>query len=244
MPPKPVPPPPARGFIADWALNLVVLLFGVTTITQPFVIPSSSMEDNLIIGDHVIVDKMAYAEPGAISKYLLPYTPVKHGDIIVFRYPIDLKQTLVKRAIGLPGDRIRILNKQVYLNGQALLEPYKRHKTDFVVPYRDIFPSDPVGQVYPRAIAMLRDNVVDGEVVVPPDCYFALGDNRDVSLDSRYWGFVPRDNIVGKPWLIFWSYDAPGEALSDGNIHPDHILDMALHFFTKTRWQRTLQVIR
>jgi signal peptidase I len=244
MPQKPDSQPPARGFIADWAVNLVVLLFGITTIAQPFVIPSSSMEDNLLIGDHVIVDKMAYAPPGAISKYLLPYTPVKHGDIIVFRYPIDLKQTLVKRAIGLPGDRIRILNKQVYLNGQALREPYKYHKTDFVAPYRDIFPSYPVGQVYPRAVAMLRNNVVDGEVVVPPDCYFAMGDNRDVSLDSRYWGFVPSENIVGKPWLIFWSYDAPGEALSDGNIHPDYVLDMALHFFTKTRWRRTFQLVR
>ena len=186
MPQKPDSPPPARGFIADWAVNLVVLLFGVTTIAQPFVIPSSSMEDNLLIGDHVIVDKMAYAPPGAISKYLLPYTPVKHGDIIVFRYPIDLKQNLVKRAIGLPGDRIRILNKQVYLNGQPLREPYKYHKTDFIAPYRDIFPSYPVGQVYERAVTMLRNNVVDGEVVVPPDCYFAMGDNRDVSLDSRY----------------------------------------------------------
>jgi signal peptidase I len=202
------------------------------------------MEDNLLIGDHVIVDKMAYAPPGAVSKYLLPYTPVKHGDIIVFRYPIDLKQNLVKRAIGLPGDRIRILNKQVYLNGQPLREPYKYHKTDFIAPYRDIFPSYPVGQVYERAVTMLRNNVVDGEVVVPPDCYFAMGDNRDVSLDSRYWGFVPRENIVGKPWLIFWSYDAPGEALSDGNIHPDHVLDVALHFFTKTRWRRTFQLIR
>ena len=244
MPQKPDSPPPARGFIADWAVNLVVLLFGVTTIAQPFVIPSSSMEDNLLIGDHVIVDKMAYAPPGAVSKYLLPYTPVKHGDIIVFRYPIDLKQNLVKRAIGLPGDRIRILNKQVYLNGQALREPYKYHKTDFIAPYRDVFPSYPVGQVYERAVTMLRNNVVDGEVVVPPDCYFAMGDNRDVSLDSRYWGFVPRENIVGKPWLIFWSYDAPGEALSDGNIHPDHVLDVALHFFTKTRWRRTFQLIR
>jgi signal peptidase I len=244
MPHKPESPPQARGFIADWAVNLVVLLFGITTIAQPFVIPSSSMEDNLLIGDHVIVDKMAYAPPGAVSKYLLPYTPVKHGDIIVFRYPIDLKQTLVKRAIGLPGDRIRILNKQVYLNGQALREPYKHHKTDFVVPYRDTFPSYPVGQVYERAFTMLRNNVVDGEVLVPPDCYFAMGDNRDVSLDSRYWGFVPRENIVGKPWLIFWSYDAPGEALMDGNVHPDHILDVALHFFTKTRWQRTFQLIR
>ena len=244
MPQKLDSPPPARGFIADWAVNLIVLLFGVTTIAQPFVIPSSSMEDNLLIGDHVIVDKIAYAPPDAISKYLLPYAPVKHGDIIVFRYPIDLNKTLVKRAIGLPGDRIHILNKQVYLNGQALREPYKQHMTEFIAPYRDNFPGDPIGEVYERAFTMLRDNVVDGEVVVPPDCYFAMGDNRDVSLDSRYWGFVPSENIVGKPWLIFWSYDAPGEALSDGNIHPDHVLDIALHFFTKTRWRRTFQLVR
>jgi signal peptidase I len=235
---------PARGFIADWAVNLIVLLFGVTTIAQPFVIPSSSMEHNLLIGDHVIVDKMAYAPPGVIGKYLLPYTPVKHGDIIVFRYPIDLRENLVKRAIGLPGDRLRIVNKQVYLNGKALSERYKQHLTNFIAPYRDNFPGDPVGQVYDRALSMLRDNVAGGEVVVPPDCYFAMGDNRDVSLDSRYWGFVPRENIVGRPVLIYWSYDAPGEALLDGNIHPDHMLDMALHFFSKTRWERTFQLIR
>ena len=105
------------------------------------------------------------------------------------------------------------MNKQVYLNGQALREPYKYHKTDYAVPYRDMFPSDPVGPVFERALTMLRENVVNGELVVPADCYFAMGDNRDVSSDSRYWGFVPRDNIVGKPVLIYWSYDAPGEAL-------------------------------
>ncbi len=248
MPTKPASPPPpeprARGFVADWAVNLIVLLFGVTTIAQPFVIPSSSMENNLLIGDHVIVDKMAYAPPGPVGKYLLPYTDVKRGDIIVFRYPLDIRQNLVKRTIGLPGDRIHIVNKQVYLNGQPLREPYKIHKTDFVAPYRDSFPNYPVGPVYERAVTMLRNHVIDGELVVPPDCYFAMGDNRDDSSDSRFWGFVPRENIIGKPLLVFWSYDAPGESLMDGNIHPDHILDMALHFFTKTRWERAFHLIR
>src|SRR5437868_6424252 len=106
-----------RGVIAEWTVTIVLLLFGTTTLVQAFVIPTGSMEDTLLIGDHLLVDKLAYAPPGPVSKYLLPYRDVKRGDIIVFRYPVDISQTFVKRCMGVPGDHIRLVNKQVYLNG-------------------------------------------------------------------------------------------------------------------------------
>jgi signal peptidase I len=237
-------PEAARSAIAEWVVTILLLLFGTTTLVQAFVIPTGSMEDNLLIGDHLLVDKLAYAPAGPISKYLLPYTPVKRGDIIVFRYPADIRQTFVKRVIGVPGDRIRLVNKQVYLNGKPLEEPFKFNKTPYIDSYRDNFPTDPNTRVDDRALVMLEHSVVNGEVVVPPDNYFAMGDNRDSSLDSRYWGFVPRDNIIGKPLIIYWSYDAPTERLVNSGIDAEHFLDLARNFFRKTRWKRTFQLIR
>lgn len=248
---EPAPPPPverpkqetARGFIAEWTVTILLLLFGMTTLVQAFVIPTGSMEDTLLIGDHLLVDKLAYAPSGPVSRHLLPYEPVKRGDIIVFRYPIDIKQTFVKRAIGIPGDRIRIENKQVYVNGVKLNEPYKYNKTDYIDSYRDNFPSEPNVHLPPPAQDMLENHVKNGEVIVPPDSYFAMGDNRDSSLDSRYWGFVPRENIIGKPLIIYWSYDAPTEALANPSIGIAHLKDVVLHFFSKTRWRRTFMLI-
>ncbi len=232
-----------RGTIAEWTVTILLLLFGTTTLVQAFVIPTGSMEDNLLVGDHLLVDKLAFAPPGPISKYLLPYTEVKRGDIIVFRYPVDIRQTFVKRVIGIPGDRIRVENKQVFRNGEKLNEPYKVHKANYLDPYRDNFPSQPYHSLSDRALEMLERNVVNGEVVVPPQSYFAMGDNRDNSLDSRYWGFVPRENIIGKPLIIYWSYDTTTDRLADPTIGVDHIVDLFQHFFTKTRWNRTLQLI-
>jgi signal peptidase I len=234
--------PAARGFIAEWTVTIILLLFGTTTLVQAFVIPTGSMEDTLLIGDHLLVDKLAYAPAGPVSKYVLPYSEIKRGDIIVFRYPVDITQTFVKRAIGLPGDRIRLVNKQLILNGVAVKEPYVYHKTDYIDTYRDNFPSDPNVPVVESAHEMLA-NVQNGEVVVPPGSVFAMGDNRDSSLDSRYWGFVPRDNIIGKPLIIYWSYEAPTEDLASPGLSARHVLDLLAHFPTKTRWRRTLQLI-
>ncbi len=233
----------SRGVIAEWTVTIILLLFGTTTLVQAFVIPTGSMEDTLLVGDHLLVDKLAFAPAGAVSKYVLPYEPVKRGDIIVFRYPIDIKQTFVKRAMGVPGDHIKLVAKQVFLNGKALNEPYVVHKISYMDSYRDNFPSEPNTMVYPPAVQMLENNVKNGEVIVPPNCYFAMGDNRDLSLDSRYWGFVPRENIIGKPLVIYWSYDAPTEQLSSPSIGMDHMKDLALHFFSKTRWDRTLRFV-
>ena len=235
---------PQRGTIAEWTVTILLLLFGTTTLVQAFVIPTGSMEDTLLIGDHLLVDKLAYAPPGPVSKYLLPYSDPKRGDIIVFRYPMDIRQTFVKRVIGVPGDHIRIERKNVFLNGKQLNEPYKYHKTEYFDSYRDNFPSEPNVRLFEPANEMLQHNVQNGEVVVPPGRYFAMGDNRDSSLDSRYWGFVPRENIIGKPLIIYWSYDAPTDRLASPNIGLDHILDLAQNFFTKTRWKRTFKLIR
>jgi signal peptidase I len=232
-----------RGAIAEWTITILLLLFLTTTLVQAFVIPTGSMEDTLLIGDHLLVDKLAYAPAGPVSKYLLPYRPVKRGDIIVFRWPIHIEQTFVKRCMGVPGDRIRIVNKQVYLNGVKLDEPYKVHKTDYFDSYRDNFPGEPNTSVETPAIDMLAHHVVNGEVVVPPDFYFAMGDNRDSSLDSRYWGFVPRENIIGKPLIVYWSYDAPTDQLQDSGISMTHIFDLVRNFFPKTRWKRTFMLI-
>ncbi len=234
---------PPRGTIAEWTITILLLLFLTTFLVQAFVIPTGSMEDTLLVGDHLLVDKLAFAPAGPVSKYLLPYTPVKRGDIIVFRYPVDISQTFVKRCMGVPGDRIRIINKQVYLNGVKLDEPYKVHKTDYIDAYRDNFPSSPNSTIYPGAIDMLENHVVNNEVVVPPGYYFAMGDNRDSSLDSRYWGFVPRENIIGKPLIIYWSYDAPTADLNNPAVSLTHVVDLVEHFFSKTRWSRTFRLI-
>jgi signal peptidase I len=242
-PAQPMEEPP-RSFLAEWTVTFILLLFGTTSLVQAFVIPTGSMEDTLMIGDHLLVDKLAYAPAGPISKYVIPYTDVKRGDIIVFRYPVDIQQTFVKRCIGVPGDRIRLVNKQLILNGRPVDEPYVYHKTEYIDSYRDNFPSDPNVHVADFAQDMLMSHVQAGEVVVPPGSYFAMGDNRDSSLDSRYWGFVPRANIIGKPLIIYWSYDAPTEALSRPMMSIDHLLDLVQHFPTKTRWSRTFRLIR
>jgi signal peptidase I len=239
-----------RNSIAEWAVTILLLLFGTSSLAQPFVIPTSSMEDSLLIGDHLIVDKLAFAPAGPVSKYFLPYQEPKHGDVIVFRYPGDIAQTYVKRLIGAPGDRLKLVNGVVFRNGKQLNEPYAFQKFSYDAE-RDNFPSGLRTNVR-QALAlqlqreMLENNVVNGEVVVPPGHYFAMGDNRDNSEDSRYWGFVPRENIIGKPVLVYWSYKAPTADLlgdSAGSLI-GHFIDVGEHFFTHTRWTRTLMLVR
>jgi signal peptidase I len=238
-----------RNSIAEWAVTILLLLFGTTTLVQAFVIPSGSMEDTLVIGDHLLVDKLAYAPEGPISKYLLPYEQPKHGDIIVFRFPVDISQTFVKRVIGVPGDRLKMVNRVIYRNGVQLNEPYVYHKFPYDAS-RDNFPGEPTlftdGLQAQLQRDMLENHVVNGEIVVPPNQYFAMGDNRDNSLDSRYWGFVPRENIIGKPLLIYWSYQAPSEDLTGSSVNSliTHFIDLGEHFFTRTRWERTFRLIR
>ena len=239
-----------RNTLAEWAVTVLLLLFGTTTLAQAFVIPTGSMQDTLLVGDHLLVDKVSYAPRGSISKYLLPYQEPKHGDIIVFRYPPDISQTLVKRLIGLPGDRLRITNGVLYRNGVRLNEPYVYHKYAYD-PAWDNFPTPccrPVKEELARELQqkMLDQNVRSSEVVVPAGMYFAMGDNRDNSSDSRYWGFVPRQNLVGKPFLIYWSYRASTEELTGESAGSmiSHFIDLGEHFFTRTRWERTFKIVR
>jgi len=242
---------PPRNSIAEWAVTILLLLFGTTTLVQAFVIPTGSMEDTLLVGDHLLVDKLAYAPSGAISKFILPYQEPKHGDIIVFRYPGDIAQTFVKRVIGVPGDHLHMVKTELFRNGVKLNEPYVFHKFGDIRDDRDNFPGEPstFSQTTPLGAElqrrMLTENVKDGDIVVPPNCYFAMGDNRDNSLDSRYWGFVPRENIIGKPIVIYWSYQASTEDLAGNSVNSlfTHAVDLGEHFFSRTRWSRTLNLI-
>ena len=227
-----------RGFVGEWVVTFIFLLFGTTSLLQAFVIPTSSMEGTLLIGDHVLVDKLTYSPQDPAAHHVLPYHDVRRGDIIVFTYPLDKTQQYVKRAIGLPGDHVRLENKRLILNGHGVDEPYAVHVPG-IDPYRDNFPSYVSAGLRPQALDMLSKYVVNGELVVPTGYIFAMGDNRDVSDDSRYWGLVPRDYVTGTPLIIYWSFDAPTQDLINPNIGVDHITDVVTHFFSKTRWNRT-----
>ncbi len=227
-----------RGAINEWALTILLYLFASTTLVQAYVIPTGSMEGNLRVGDHMLVDKTAYGKPGLIGRFIMPYRELRRGDIVAFLYPEDTKQTFVKRVIGLPGDRIRFSGNDVIRNGHRLIEPYTQHIAGMTAE----FPITPGPLTTPRGRDMLQHNVVNGEIVVPADSFFMMGDNRDNSLDSRYWGFVPRKNIVGKPLFVYWSYEASTEELTTWSVA--HLTDVAEHFLTKTRWERTFLIPR
>lgn len=233
--------PVQRGWVAEWAVAGLVYFFVSTTLVQAYVVPTGSMDGTLKIGDHILVDRATYATPGW-GRHLLPYREVQRGDIVAFRYPEDVEQTYVKRVIGVPGDRIRLENKQVIRNGSHLREPYAQFIDSSRDVYRDDFPARAGIFTTPRGRDMLARHVVNGEVVVPAGMLFMMGDNRDNSADSRYWGFVPRENVVGRPLVVYWSYDATTERLQSWSL--DHLMDVATHFFTKTRWERTFRVPR
>jgi signal peptidase I len=239
-------------FLASLAAVLVTGLFIITFVVQAFEIPSSSMENTLLIGDHVFVNRIQFAPRTSWVGPLLPYRGVRRGDIVVFLHPDahDAGTYVVKRIIGVPGDRIHLRNGVVYRNGEALSEPYILHDPDaFFDPYRNNFPavapSSEYG-VYPNWIVD-RDKYVEGDdLVVPPGHYYAMGDHRDVSLDSRYWGFIPQENVIGRPMFIYWSFETPaGQYTRTGFAERVGFLaHVVLHFFDETRWRRTLKVVR
>ncbi len=231
-----------RSFVVEWALTILVYLFATTTLVQAYVVPTPSMDTSLMVGDHMLVDRLAFADPGPAGRHILPYRDVQRGDIVAFLYPEDIRQTYVKRVIGLPGDHIRMIDKQVVRNGQRLIEPYTRHIDPAIDPYRDDFPTAPGPWTTPRARLMFEHNVRDGELIVPPDTLFCMGDNRENSADSRYWGLVPRSYVVGKPLVVYWSFDAPTSDLEEWSLN--HVVDVLTHFFTKTRWNRMMLVPR
>lgn len=236
-------------FIGSLAALLVTGLFIVTFNFQAFEIPSRSMENTLLIGDHLFVDRTTAAPPTNAVKAVLPYSDIKHGDIIVFISPVQPGLHVVKRVIGIPGDRIHLKNGVVYRNGERLNEPYMYPLKDYI-PYRDEFPALGADQsatpVNPVWAVTMPQHIEDGDLVVPPGMVFGMGDHRDLSLDSRYWGFIPRENIIGRPMFIYWSFKTPEDQYAATSI-PDRIkwlLHVVIHFFPDTQWKRTLNLIR
>lgn len=233
-------------FIASLAAVLVTGLFIITFTIQAFEIPSSSMENTLLIGDHLFVDRVRYA-PKTSWMPAVPYRDLKRGDIFVFLSPAQPGLFLVKRVIGIPGDRIHLRDGVVYLNGVAQNEPYVIHSMENYVPYRDEFPSvpPPEGTITQEWHLTMGNHIQNGDLVVPPGSYFGMGDNRDVSYDSRYWGFVPRENVIGRPLVVYWSFETPRDqvektSLGDRAAFLGHVV---IHFFDQTRWRRMFKVV-
>jgi len=224
---------------------IVIALFVLTFIVQPFRIPSESMEHTLLVGDFLLVNKTIYA-PAGIWRWLLPYRGIQRGDIVVFHFPLDPPEHIVKRVIGVPGDHIHLHNGVVYINGQPLREPYAEYQVSYADNFRDQFPTlqytDP--GVDTNWWEEMRTDIRSGDLVVPEGRYFVLGDNRNHSRDSRYWGFVPRPNIVGRPFIIYFSLrqkptttvpDLPDDRLGHGDP-----INSIVGF---ARWDRMFRVV-
>ena len=223
-----------KGVVREYfeliAETAVFVFFVMTFVVQAFQIPTGSMEPTLLVGDFLLVNKLAYADPVLpLEGDLLPHKRIERKDIIVFKYPRELNKDFVKRVIGLEGEKIEIREKQVFVNDKPLGEPYKVHNDAQVYSRNDSYHYDD----------LIRDNF--GPVVVPPGHCFAMGDNRDNSADSRYWGFLPLDNIKGRPWVIYFSYKAERDAWQKTAVGDR--LRKLISFLPKARWGRMLKVI-
>jgi len=229
--------------IQSLLLVLIIALFVMTFTVQPIRIPSSSMEPTLLVGDFMLMDKQTVDGNAA---GLLPPVSIHRGDVVVFHDPVDDPNVhLVKRVIGIPGDKLHLRDGVVYLNSQPLKESYAVYRQSPADPYRDDFPDLQTMQtrVNPMWWISLRNLVHDGDVTVPPASYFVMGDNRNDSEDSRYWGFVPRNAIVGKPLLIYFSWRQPGsDDEGRGLLRRDQ--DTASAATSFARWDRTFRVVR
>jgi signal peptidase I len=211
-----------REYFESIVITAIIALFATTYVLQAFKIPTGSMESNLLIGDHLLVNKFVYGiQEGFLGK-LLPYKVPRRGDVIVFKYPNSPEVAYVKRLMGMPGDKVEMIGRTLYINGQALKEDY----TQYIDP----------GSIHEHF----------GPYYVPQGHYFAMGDNRDNSQDSRYWGFVPRDYILGKALVIYWSFETPRDEYLRTSVSERlrQFADVFINFFTKTRWLRTFKVIR
>ena len=225
--------------------TVVIAIFVITFIVQAFQIPSESMENTLLVGDYLLVNKLCYGGNG-MGDHLMPYQKISRGDIIVFHYPVDPSQHFVKRVIGVPGDRLRMISKRVWINGKLLEEPYVRFMEPPNDAFRDNFPRTdiPAARLVGSWWLEMRKLVEDGQLIIPVGHYFVMGDNRDDSEDSRYWGFVPRENIIGRPLVIYWSvrdWDNNPSPSVLGRL--DHLIYAITHFFQITRWNRTLRLV-
>ena len=238
-------------FLASLAAVLVTGLFIITFIVQAFEIPSSSMENTLLIGDHVFVNREQFAPRTRWLGPILPYRQIRHGDIVVFLSPAEPGLYVVKRIIGIPGDRIHLRDGVVYRNGEKLNEPYVIQQGGEVSynPYRDNFPAvapTEFSNVTPDWELALPQHIQGDDVVIPPNSYFGMGDNRDVSLDSRYWGFIPQQNVIGRPMFIYWSFETPAGQYLEREVgqRVGFLAHVVIHFFDETRWRRTFKAVQ
>jgi signal peptidase I len=225
-----------REYLEALLIAIIFATFARTYVVQAFKIPSGSMEKNLLIGDHILVNKFIYGPTAtAFERALLPVRPVRRGDIVVFKYPKDPSRDFIKRCMALPGDTLRSVDKILYINGRQVHdETFTWHSDPEIVPRRSFFESNRV-----------RDNF--GPDVIPEASYFCMGDNRDNSNDSRFWGPVPRGNIKGRAFMIYWSFESDeGEPIEwpgvGGKLR--QLGRVGLKFFAKTRWERTFHVVR
>jgi signal peptidase I len=238
-------------FLASLAGVLVTGLFIITFVLQAFEIPSSSMVKTLLIGDHVFVNRVQFSPKTSWVGPLVSYAQPKRGDIVVFLSmdPRTPGLFIVKRIIGVPGDRIHLRDGAVYRNGEKLDEPYAIHQNGPYDPYRDNFPAVPPtdeGNVIDEWKLTMGSHIEDGDIVVPPDSYFGMGDNRDVSLDSRYWGFIAKEHVIGLPMFIYWSFETPEDQYQQTEVgqRVSFLAHVVIHFFDETRWKRTLKLVR
>ncbi|HEV2298944.1 MAG TPA: signal peptidase I [Candidatus Acidoferrales bacterium] len=238
-----------QGYLESLVITIILAVFGTTFIVQAFKIPSASMYPGLQVGDYLLVNKFIFGGDAAWYDKFLPYRAIHRQDGVVFKYPFEDHPYYVKRVIGLPGDRIRIANERVYVNDKLLDEPYVVHDLSHADPYMFDFPPKELyvieSEIRPEWTAELRKDVRDGELIVPAEQYFVMGDNRDNSADSRYWGFVPRDAIVGRPLIIYWSLD---EDTDDSNSRSlakelEDIGRAILYIPTRTRWSRMFREV-
>ena len=224
-----------REYFESIVIAVILALFIRTFVVQAFKIPTGSMEETLLIGDHLLVNKFVFGPAATgVERALLPIGTIKRRDVLVFKYPEEPARDFIKRVIGLPGETVELREKKVYINGTALDEPY----VHFLSP-----PSGP-SELHEVTSFDVRERY--GPVTVPPDHYFMMGDNRDNSQDSRYWGFLPRENIKGKSLVIYWSYQAEREDYQDESAGATvkGLVSVFAHFFTRTRWDRMFHQTR
>jgi len=243
-----------RDTFESLVVTVILAVFGTTFILQAFKIPTGSMETTLLIGDHLLVNKFVFASPKGWLARLLPYREIRRGDIVVFKFPPSADQSqsgehFVKRVVGLPGDHVRIQHRKVIVNGQPYDEPFVRHTyLDQLRPGDDFPPAEDayMSGATTRWTLDMQNYVRNGELTVPPARYFVMGDNREQSWDSRFWGFVPRELITGRPLVIYWSYETSRDEYARNSLSDrvSQTLDLVIHFFTKTRWRRTLDLVR
>ncbi|MCJ7680180.1 MAG: signal peptidase I [Candidatus Aminicenantes bacterium] len=234
----------------EMILEVLIIVFFINTfLVQTMGVPTPSMEDHMLIGDHLFVDKMVYSQSvGPLEKLIFPKREIKRGNIVVFKAPPEVKTRnwarlmYVKRVIGLPGDLLQLIDNRIYINEVPLDEPYRNLSSDQRVPIN--FPPERPSDWWSEFPPAFRQDLVKTSLGtafrVPEGHYFCMGDNRNLSADSRIWGPVPRDHILGKPWRIYWSFESTTDLYLNRGL-PARLKDTVLNFFKKTRWNRMLK---